>query len=156
MLLIDPIAWYLQSMALAIVWFLEAGHTVLPQKAGYDVGWVEAGHIYRHNIIPKLNCGATPFLWYLFFCLVCGRFFFKKKEGPRSIAGLWSKQPRNITGSKSRRRQSDPVILRGPSHDVVWTFDPTILTGVLLSGFLQLSLEVKGRSFSSRTGGRCS
>ena len=78
MLLIDPIAWYLlaEHGPGYSVWFLEAGHTVLPKRLAMIglSGGRPHGTICRH-IISKLKCGATLFCGIFFFCLVCGRFY---------------------------------------------------------------------------------
>ena len=67
MLLIGPIARYLlaEHGPGYSVWFLEAGHTVLPERLAMMLVRVEAGHavatICRHSIMSKLKCGATLF-----------------------------------------------------------------------------------------------
>ena len=63
MLLIDPIAMALHGYS---VWFLEAGHTVLPKRLAMMLVRVEAGHtaviIYQNSNVEQHFCGRIFFL----------------------------------------------------------------------------------------------
>ena len=80
-LLIGPIARYLiaEHGPGYSVWFLEAGHTVLPKRLVMMLVRVEAGHTVLSAVISYQNSNVEqPFFVAFFSCLVCGRF--KKKE----------------------------------------------------------------------------
>ena len=82
MLLIGPIARYLlaEHGPGYSAWFLEAGHTVLPERLTMMLVRVEAGHtILSAIIISYQNSNVEQhFFVAFFFCLVCGRFRRKK------------------------------------------------------------------------------
>ena len=77
MLLIGPITRYLlaEHGNGYSVWFLEAGHTVLPERLAMVLVRVEAGHtVLSAVIISYQNSNVEQHFFVAFFsCLVCGR-----------------------------------------------------------------------------------
>ena len=67
MLLIGPIARYLHGPGYS-VWFLEAGHTVLPKRLAMMLARVDSGRPHG-AVIMYQNCGAT-LLWHFFLLSV--------------------------------------------------------------------------------------
>ena len=82
MLLIDPIAWYLlaEHGPGYSVWFLEAGHTVLPMRLAMMLVRMEAGHTVLYAVIISYqNSNVEQHLFVaFFFCLVCAGSFKNK------------------------------------------------------------------------------
>ena len=80
MLLIGPIARYLHGPGYS-VWFLEAGHTVLPKRLAMMLARLEAGHtVLSAVIISYQNSNVEQHFFVAFFFLLSVWSFKKKKD----------------------------------------------------------------------------